>query len=85
MVVEPSVSLFEDIGVENNQVYIYSYTDGDQGFFLNSYYPDFHKCTHLFEPEVSSEVRKSRPAPKMEWDSVHFTNADVGLFTTLNP
>lgn len=79
MVVEPSVSLFEDMVSKIKSTY--SYTGGDQGF-LNSYYPDFPNA-HLFEPELSSEVRKSRPAPKMEWDSVHFTNADVGLFVAL--
>jgi len=79
MVVEPSVSLFEDMVSKIKSTY--SYTGGDQGF-LNSYYPDFPNA-HLFEPELSSEVRKSRPAPKMERLSTLY-NADVGLFALAN-
>ncbi|KAK4782739.1 hypothetical protein SAY86_007113 [Trapa natans] len=79
MVVEPSEALFKDMMSKVNT--LYSYTGGDQGF-LNSYYPDFPNA-HVFEPNLSPEVLKSRPVPKMERLSTLY-NADVGLYMLAN-
>ncbi|XP_010024933.2 inositol phosphorylceramide glucuronosyltransferase 1 [Eucalyptus grandis] len=79
MVVEPSETLFNDM-IGKVQT-LPSYTGGDQGF-LNSYYSDFANA-HLFEPNLSPEVLKSRPAPKMERLSTLY-NADVGLYMLAN-
>lgn len=54
---------------------------GDQGF-LNSYYSEFANA-HVFDPNLSPDVRKSRPAPEMERLSTLY-NADVGLYMLAN-
>ena len=54
---------------------------GDQGF-LNSYYSNFPNA-HVFEPNLSPEVLRSRPAPEMERLSTLY-NADVGLYMLAN-
>lgn len=79
MVVEPSATLFTDM--MSKVTSLPSYTGGDQGF-LNSYYSDFPNA-HLFEPNISPEVRKSRPVPAMERLSTVY-NADVGLYMLAN-
>ncbi|ONK54860.1 uncharacterized protein A4U43_UnF10400 [Asparagus officinalis] len=79
MVVEPSAALFDDMMSKVNS--LFSYTGGDQGF-LNSYYADFPNA-HLFEPNLSSEARKSRATPEMERLSTLY-NADVGLYMLAN-
>ncbi|KAM2895614.1 hypothetical protein FF1_010699 [Malus domestica] len=79
MVVEPSETLFNDM--MRKVTTLPSYTGGDQGF-LNSYYSDFPNA-HLFEPNLSQEVRKSRPVPEMERLSTLY-NADVGLYMLAN-
>lgn len=79
MVVEPSATLFTDM--MGKVTSLPSYTGGDQGF-LNSYYSDFPNA-HLFEPNISPEVRKSRPVPAMERLSTVY-NADVGLYMLAN-
>ncbi|KAG0447361.1 hypothetical protein HPP92_028352 [Vanilla planifolia] len=79
MVVEPSKVVFEDMMTKVNS--LPSYTGGDQGF-LNSYYGDFAN-SHLFEPNLTAEVRKSRPVPEMERLSTLY-NADVGLYMLAN-
>lgn len=79
LVVEPSDALFKDMMSKVNS--LPSYTGGDQGF-LNSYYNDFANA-HLFEPNLPTEVRKSRPVPQMERLSTLY-NADVGLYMLAN-
>ncbi|KAJ6843886.1 inositol phosphorylceramide glucuronosyltransferase 1 [Iris pallida] len=79
MVVEPSATLFEDMMRQVNS--LPSYTGGDQGF-LNSYYADFPNA-HLFVPNLSAEIRNSRPQPEMERLSTLY-NADVGLYMLAN-
>ncbi|KAJ4720915.1 Hexosyltransferase [Melia azedarach] len=79
MVVEPSAAVFDDMMTKVNT--LHSYTGGDQGF-LNSYYSDFPNA-HVFEPNLSSEVLKSRPVPDMERLSTLY-NADVGLYMLAN-
>ncbi|KAF4388949.1 hypothetical protein F8388_026678, partial [Cannabis sativa] len=79
MVVEPSQKVFDDMMSKVNT--LQSYTGGDQGF-LNSYYSDFPNA-HLFEPNLSQEVLKSRPVPEMERLSTLY-NADVGLYMLAN-
>lgn len=79
MVVEPSNSLFKDMMSKVNS--LPSYTGGDQGF-LNSYYGDFVNA-RLFEPNLATDVRKSRPVPEMERLSTLY-NADVGLYMLAN-
>lgn len=54
---------------------------GDQGF-LNSYYSGFANA-HVFEPNLSPDVMKSRPVPEMERLSTLY-NADVGLYMLAN-
>lgn len=56
-------------------------TTGDQGF-LNSYYADFANA-HLFEPNLTTQARKSKPVPEMERLSTLY-NADVGLYMLAN-
>ncbi|KAJ0079652.1 hypothetical protein Patl1_23111 [Pistacia atlantica] len=79
MVVEPSKTVFNDMMSKVNT--LHSYTGGDQGF-LNSYYPDFPNA-HVFEPNLSPEMLKSRPVPDMERLSTLY-NADVGLYMLAN-
>ncbi|XP_056168697.1 inositol phosphorylceramide glucuronosyltransferase 1-like [Syzygium oleosum] len=79
MVVEPSETVFSDMMGKVQT--LYSYTGGGQGF-LNSYYSDFANA-HLFEPNLSPEVLKSRPVPEMERLSTLY-NADVGLYMLAN-
>ncbi|KAF9605645.1 hypothetical protein IFM89_017988 [Coptis chinensis] len=79
MVVEPSQAVFEDM--MSKVTTLKSYTGGDQGF-LNSYYVGFANA-HLFEPDLSSEERNSRPVPAMERLSTLY-NADVGLYALAN-
>ncbi|KAG9160855.1 hypothetical protein Leryth_008668 [Lithospermum erythrorhizon] len=79
LVVEPSKKIFEDMMSKVKM--LPSYTGGDQGF-LNSYYADFPNA-HLFEPDLSPEVLKTRTAPKMERLSTLY-NADVGLYMLAN-
>eukprot|EP00262_Sarcandra_glabra_P007736 TRINITY_DN2065_c0_g1_i2.p1 TRINITY_DN2065_c0_g1~~TRINITY_DN2065_c0_g1_i2.p1 ORF type:complete len:550 (+),score=57.94 TRINITY_DN2065_c0_g1_i2:129-1778(+) len=79
MVVEPSESLFQDMMSKVST--LTSYTGGDQGF-LNSYYTGFANA-HVFEPNLSSDVRNSRPVPEMERLSTLY-NADVGLYMLAN-
>ncbi|XP_022144543.1 inositol phosphorylceramide glucuronosyltransferase 1 [Momordica charantia] len=79
MVVEPSETIFNDMMSKVNT--LPSYTGGDQGF-LNSYYSNFPNA-HVFEPNLPPEVRRSRPAPKMERLSTLY-NADVGLYMLAN-
>ncbi|XP_031283835.1 inositol phosphorylceramide glucuronosyltransferase 1 isoform X1 [Pistacia vera] len=79
MVVEPSETVFNDMMSKVNT--LHSYTGGDQGF-LNSYYPDFPNA-HVFEPNLSPEMLKSRPVPDMERLSTLY-NADVGLYMLAN-
>ncbi|XP_044482389.1 inositol phosphorylceramide glucuronosyltransferase 1 isoform X1 [Mangifera indica] len=79
MVVEPSETVFNDMMSKVNT--LHSYTGGDQGF-LNSYYPDFPNA-HVFEPNLSPEVLKSKPVPDMERLSTLY-NADVGLYMLAN-
>lgn len=79
MVVEPSESLFNDMMSKIKTTA--SYTGGDQGF-LNSYYSEFPNA-HVFEPNLSSEVLRSRPVPEMERLSTLY-NADVGLYMLAN-
>ncbi|KAJ7978153.1 Hexosyltransferase [Quillaja saponaria] len=79
MVVEPSETVFNDMMSKVNT--LQSYTGGDQGF-LNSYYSAFPNA-HVFEPNLSQEVLKSRPVPEMERLSTLY-NADVGLYMLAN-
>ncbi|ERM98542.1 hypothetical protein AMTR_s01134p00004530 [Amborella trichopoda] len=79
MVVEPSEELFKDMVGKVNT--LPSYTGGDQGF-LNSYYAGFANA-HVFEPNLSLEVRNSRLTPEMERLSTLY-NADVGLYMLAN-
>ncbi|KAF8392200.1 hypothetical protein HHK36_022542 [Tetracentron sinense] len=79
MVVEPSETLFKDM--MSKVATTPSYTGGDQGF-LNSYYSGFASA-HVFEPNLSSSVRNSRPLPEMERLSTLY-NADVGLYMLAN-
>ncbi|CAI9091477.1 OLC1v1026517C1 [Oldenlandia corymbosa var. corymbosa] len=79
MVVEPSEEVFKDMMSKVNT--LFSYTGGDQGF-LNSYYVGFANA-HVFEPDLSPEVLKSRPVPEMERLSTLY-NADVGLYMLAN-
>ncbi|KAJ4968728.1 hypothetical protein NE237_015429 [Protea cynaroides] len=79
MVVEPSETVFNDMMRKVNT--LPSYTGGDQGF-LNSYYPGFPNA-HVFEPNLSSDVIKSRQVPEMERLSTLY-NADVGLYMLAN-
>eukprot|EP00268_Persea_americana_P017155 TRINITY_DN1820_c0_g3_i2.p1 TRINITY_DN1820_c0_g3~~TRINITY_DN1820_c0_g3_i2.p1 ORF type:complete len:546 (-),score=69.52 TRINITY_DN1820_c0_g3_i2:132-1769(-) len=79
MVVEPSEAVFKDMMSKVNT--LHSYTGGDQGF-LNSYYSEFANA-HVFDPNLSPDVRKSRPAPEMERLSTLY-NADVGLYMLAN-
>ncbi|XP_050222061.1 inositol phosphorylceramide glucuronosyltransferase 1 [Mercurialis annua] len=79
MVVEPSLSLFNDMMSKVNS--LHSYTGGDQGF-LNSYYSDFPNA-HVFQPDLPQDILDSRPAPAMERLSTLY-NADVGLYMLAN-
>ncbi|KAE8713275.1 Inositol phosphorylceramide glucuronosyltransferase 1 [Hibiscus syriacus] len=79
MVVEPSEAVFNDMIAKVKT--FPSYTGGDQGF-LNSYYSDFPNA-HVFDPNMSLEALKSRPAPKMQRLSTLY-NADVGLYMLAN-
>ncbi|XP_022965663.1 inositol phosphorylceramide glucuronosyltransferase 1-like isoform X1 [Cucurbita maxima] len=79
MVVEPSEAIFNDMMSKVRT--LPSYTGGDQGF-LNSYYSNFPNA-HVFEPNLSPEVLRSRPAPEMERLSTLY-NADVGLYMLAN-
>lgn len=79
LVVEPSEALFNDMISKVNT--LYSYTGGDQGF-LNSYYSGFANA-RVFEPNLSLDVRNSRPVPQMERLSTLY-NADVGLYMLAN-
>ncbi|XP_078440430.1 plant glycogenin-like starch initiation protein 6 [Wolffia australiana] len=79
MVVEPSEAVFKDM--MDKVAFLPSYTGGDQGF-LNSYFQDFPNA-HLFEPNLTSELRNSRPVPEMERLSTLY-NADVGLYMLAN-
>ncbi|RYQ91037.1 hypothetical protein Ahy_B09g096909 isoform B [Arachis hypogaea] len=79
MVVEPSISLFNDMMNKVNT--LPSYTGGDQGF-LNSYYLEFPNA-HVFEPNMPSESLNNRKVPEMERLSTVY-NADVGLYMLAN-
>lgn len=79
MVVEPSAKVFNDM--ISKVTTLPSYTGGDQGF-LNSYFSGFANA-RLFDPNLSSDVRKSRPKPEMERLSTLY-NADVGLYALAN-
>ncbi|KAH9605474.1 hypothetical protein KSS87_006089 [Heliosperma pusillum] len=79
LVVEPSEVLFSDMMKKITT--LPSYTGGDQGF-LNSYYVGFANA-HLFEPNLSPEELKSKPAPSMQRLSTLY-NADVGLYMLAN-
>ncbi|KAF6154803.1 hypothetical protein GIB67_032415 [Kingdonia uniflora] len=79
MVVQPSESVFKDM--MSKVTTLPSYTGGDQGF-LNSYYEGFSSA-HVFEPNLSSDLRNSRPVPEMERLSTLY-NADVGLYMLAN-
>lgn len=79
MVVEPSETVFNDM--MSKVTTTPSYTGGDQGF-LNSYYTGFANA-HVFEPNLSADVIKSRPVPEMERLSTLY-NADVGLYMLAN-
>ncbi|XP_052110675.1 inositol phosphorylceramide glucuronosyltransferase 1 isoform X1 [Arachis duranensis] len=79
MVVEPSISLFNDMMNKVNT--LPSYTGGDQGF-LNSYYSEFPNA-HVFEPNMPSESLNNRKVPEMERLSTVY-NADVGLYMLAN-
>ncbi|CAG7891877.1 unnamed protein product [Brassica rapa] len=79
MVVEPSQALFNDMMRKVKT--LSSYTGGDQGF-LNSYYPDFQNA-RVFDPSLTPEELKNRPAPDMERLSTLY-NADVGLYMLAN-
>ncbi|KAI3888878.1 hypothetical protein MKX03_036062 [Papaver bracteatum] len=79
MVVEPSDKIFKDM--MSKITTLHSYTGGDQGF-LNSYFTGFANA-HVFEPNLSPEVMKSRPVPDMERLSTLY-NADVGLYMLAN-
>ncbi|PIA36439.1 hypothetical protein AQUCO_03400370v1 [Aquilegia coerulea] len=79
MVVEPSKETFNDM--ISKVTTLPSYTGGDQGF-LNSYFTGFASA-RLFEPNLSPDVRNSRPVPEMERLSTLY-NADVGLYALAN-
>ncbi|XP_041018568.1 inositol phosphorylceramide glucuronosyltransferase 1 [Juglans microcarpa x Juglans regia] len=79
MVLEPSETIFNDM--MSKVTTLPSYTGGDQGF-LNSYYTGFPNA-HVFEPNLSPEVLKSRPVPEMQRLSTLY-NADVGLYMLAN-